>query len=49
MEYYGESEVVRKVAKYLDDNFYNEDNIMSFQKHAVEIIKLVHEAEDSDE
>jgi len=44
-----ESEAVRKVAEYLDHEFYNEENIMSFQEHASNIVKLVHEAEDADE
>jgi len=44
-----ESESVRKVAKYIDDNFYNEDNIMPIEEHAKKIVELVHEAEDADE
>ena len=51
MESYGESEAVRKVAKYLDGKCFEENSYESsfLDDHAIEIVKLVHEAEDSDE
>ena len=47
-----ESAAVRKVAKYIYDNLYPECSNNFEQdslEHAREIVKLVHEAEDSDE
>jgi len=46
-----ESEAVRKVAKYIDDNLYPEytENKEYAIDHAKVIVKLVHEAEDADE
>lgn len=41
-------ESVRKVAKYLDDTFYNEEN-MDCYEHARKIVDIVHEVEDADE
>lgn len=44
-----ESIAVRKVADYIRENLYKEDDITPYTTHAKNIIELVHEAEDADE
>ena len=43
-----DSNTVLKVAKYIIDNIYNNDN-KYYMDHAREIVKIVHESEDADE